>query len=60
LLFCVIVIVALPTEGIAGVQVRSQYLPEVATVHKLGLPDKSQYLPLVATVHKLGLPAKSL
>jgi hypothetical protein len=28
---------ALNAAGIVGVQVKSQYLPEVATVHKLGV-----------------------
>ena len=38
---------------IVGVQVKSQYLPEVATVHKLGVQSKSQYFQLVATVHNV-------
>ena len=42
-----------------GVQLKSQYLPDVATVHNDGLHVRSQYFQLVATVHKDGLQVKS-
>jgi hypothetical protein len=31
------------TVGIVGVQLKSQYLPLVATIHKLGVHNKSLY-----------------
>ena len=44
--------VVLDAAGIEGAPLRSLYLPDVATVAKVGLPLRSLYAPLVATFAK--------